>query len=52
MSYTTNKNMPRIRKEAAQLLVRKNWSTRKVARHFGFSKMGINLKTLMRLIQK
>jgi len=29
--------MPRIRKEAAQLLVRKNWSTRKVARHFGFS---------------
>ena len=37
MSYTTNKNMPRIRKEAAQLLVRKKWSTRKVARHFGFS---------------
>jgi transposase InsO family protein len=37
MPYTTNKNMPRIRKEAAQLLVRKNWSTRKVARHFGFS---------------
>lgn len=29
--------MPRIRKEAAQLLVRKKWSTRKVARHFGFS---------------
>lgn len=37
MPYTTNKNMPRIRKEAAQLLVRKKWSTRKVARHFGFS---------------
>ena len=36
MSYTTNKNMPRIRKEAAQL-VYKGWSTRKVARHFGFS---------------
>ena len=29
--------MPRIRREAAQLLVRKKWSTRKVARHFGFS---------------
>ena len=29
--------MPRIRKEAAQLLLHKGWSTRKVARHFGFS---------------
>lgn len=36
MSYTTNPHMPRIRREAAQL-VRKGWSTRKVARHFGFS---------------
>ena len=36
MPYTTNPNMPRIRREAAQL-VRKGWSTRKVARHFGFS---------------
>lgn len=34
--YTTNPNMPRIRREAAQL-VRRGWSTRKVARHFGFS---------------
>ena len=36
MPYTTNKNMPRIRREAAQL-VHRGWSTRKVARHFGFS---------------
>jgi transposase len=36
MPYTTNKNMPTIRREAAQL-VYKGWSTRKVARHFGFS---------------
>lgn len=36
MPYTTNQNMPRIRREAAQL-VRRGWSTRKVARHFGFS---------------
>ena len=36
MSYTTNKNMPAIRREAAQL-VHRGWSTRKVARHFGFS---------------
>jgi len=36
MPYTTNKNMPRIRREAAQLVYR-GWTTRKVARHFGFS---------------
>lgn len=36
MPYTTNKNMPKIRREAAQLVYR-GWSTRKVARHFGFS---------------
>jgi len=47
MSYTTNKNMPRIRREAAQLLVRKKWSTRKVARHFGF-----NQSTIVRWFQK
>ena len=47
MPYTTDKNMPRIRKEAAQLLVRKNWSTRKVARHFGF-----NQSTIVRWFRK
>lgn len=36
MSYTTNTYTPRIRRDAAEL-VRKGWSTRKVARHFGFS---------------
>jgi transposase InsO family protein len=36
MPYTTNKNMPKIRREAARLVYR-GWSTRKVARHFGFS---------------
>jgi len=36
MPYTTHKHMPRIRRDAAEL-VRKGWSTRKVARHFGFS---------------
>lgn len=36
MPYTTNPRMPRIRREAAQL-VHRGWSTRKVARHFGFS---------------
>lgn len=36
MAYTTNPHLPRIRKEAAHL-VYLGWSTRKVARHFGFS---------------
>lgn len=36
MAYTTNPHIPRIRREAAQL-VRRGWSTRKVARHFGYS---------------
>ncbi len=36
MPYTTSENMPRIRREAAAL-VHRGWSTRKVARHFGFS---------------
>ena len=36
MPYTQNPHMPRIRREAAQL-VYKGWSTRKVARHYGFS---------------
>jgi transposase InsO family protein len=47
MPYTSNKKMPRIRKEAAQLLVRKKWSTRKVARHFGF-----NQSTIVRWFRK
>lgn len=36
MPYTTNPHMPRIRKDAVAL-VDKGWSTRKVARHTGFS---------------
>lgn len=36
MPYTSNKHLPRIRRDAADL-VRRGWSTRKVARHFGFS---------------
>ncbi len=40
MPYTTNPNMPRIRREAAAL-VHKGWSTRKVARHFGYSQSAV-----------
>lgn len=35
MAYTNDPNRPRIRGQAAEL-VRQGWSTRKVARHFGF----------------
>ncbi len=35
MSYTTNKNMPGIRKDAARLF-HKGWSARKVGRYLGF----------------
>ena len=41
MPYTTNPHVPRIRKEAAQLLIRKGWSTRMVARHFGYNQSTI-----------
>ena len=36
MSYTNNPNIPKVRAEAVAL-VRQGFSTRKVARHFGFS---------------
>lgn len=40
MSYTTNPNLPKVRAEAVKL-VRSGWSTRQVARHFGFSQSAI-----------
>lgn len=40
MAYTTNPNVPRVRGQAVEL-VRKGFSTRTVARHFGFSQSAI-----------
>jgi transposase InsO family protein len=40
MPYTSNKHLPKIRQEAARL-VRKGWSTRVVARHFGYSQSAV-----------
>ena len=40
MAYTKNPALPRVRRDAAEL-VRKGWSTRKVARHFGFSQAAV-----------
>lgn len=38
--YTTNPQMPKVRREAARM-VRKGYSTRAVARHFGFSQRAV-----------
>ncbi len=39
--YTTNPQMPKIRMEAVRLVKYRGWSTRKVARHFGFTQSAI-----------
>ena len=41
MPYTTNPHMPRVRVEAARMVIDKGWSTRKVARHTGFNQSTI-----------
>jgi transposase InsO family protein len=40
MSYTTNPRMPHVRMQAVRL-VNQGWSTRKVARHLGYSQSSI-----------
>lgn len=41
MPYTTNPHLPRIRLEAAKLVINQGWSTRQVARHTGFNQSTI-----------
>lgn len=41
MPYTTNPHMPRVRIEAARLVINEGWSTRKVARYTGFNQSSI-----------
>lgn len=41
MAYTTNPNLPKVRMEAVRLVKYNGWSTRKVARHTGFSQSTI-----------
>ncbi len=41
MPYTTNPHLPRLRLEAAKLVLDKGWSTRKVAHHTGFNQSTI-----------
>lgn len=41
MPYTTNPHLPRLRLEAARLVLNEGWSRRRVARHTGFNQSSI-----------
>lgn len=41
MAYTKNPHLPRLRRDAAQLVLYDGWSTRKVARHTGFNQSSV-----------
>jgi len=41
MAYTRNPALPRVRRDAVRLVKQKGWSTRKVARHFGYTQSAI-----------
>lgn len=47
MPYTMNPHMPRLRMQAAKLVIKQEWSTREVARHTGFDH-----STIVRWVQK
>lgn len=47
MAYTTNPHLPRVRMQAAKLVLEKGWSTRQAARHTGF-----NQSTIVRWVNK
>lgn len=37
MTYSTNPQLPKVRKEAVRLVKQEGWSVRRAARHFGYS---------------
>jgi transposase InsO family protein len=37
MAYSKNPELPKVRREAVRLVKQEGWSTRKVARHFGYT---------------
>ena len=41
MAYTKNPHLPRVRMQAAKLVIEKGWSARQVARHTGFNQSTI-----------
>ena len=47
MAYTMNPNLPRLRMQAAKLVINQDWSTRQVARYTGFDH-----STIVRWVEK
>lgn len=47
MPYTMNPNLPRLRMQAAKLVIKQSWSTRQVARYTGFDH-----STIVRWVKK
>lgn len=47
MSYTTNPKLPRLRREAANRVIKEGWSTRQAARYYGY-----NQSTIVRWVKK
>ena len=47
MPYTTNPKLPRLGREAANRVIKQGWSTRQVARHYGY-----NQSTVVRWVAK
>lgn len=41
MAYSMNPELPKVRREAVRLVKQEGWSTRKVARHFGYTQSAI-----------
>lgn len=41
MAYSKNPELPKVRREAVRLVRQEGWSTRKVARHFGYTHSAI-----------
>lgn len=41
MAYSMNPELPKVRREAVRLVKQQGWSTRKVARHFGYTQSAI-----------
>lgn len=41
MAYSMNPELPKVRREAVRLVKQEGWSTRKVARHFGYTHSAI-----------
>ena len=41
MTYSMNPELPKVRREAVRLVKQKGWSTRKAARHFGYTHSAI-----------